>query len=155
MITTRRTLIAWNDPLNQDNLTTPSKKLLEIFDDHDLNQFVKEPTRRQGNTHNISGLVLSNNKDIISGVKVIYGISDHDIVLFTVKTSCQRKRNVRRKVYIKKKADSDRIKQVELQTFVSTQELNSGGVSVDKMWDDFEGNIRRIMETCIRSKLIV
>ena len=146
--------VNWDNPLDQDDLTTASKRLLEVLDDNDLIQFVKEPTRRQGTTQNILDLVLSNNKDIIGGVKVIDGISDHDIVLFTVKTSCQRKRNVKRKVYIKKKADSTRIKQ-ELQTLITTQhqEFNSSNVSVDKMWADFEGNIRRIMDTCIPHKM--
>ena len=37
--------VDWNKPLNQDNLTTASKELLQVFDDHDLNQLVKEPTR--------------------------------------------------------------------------------------------------------------
>ena len=146
--------VNWDNPLDQDDLTTASKRLLEVLDDNDLIQFVKEPTRRQGTTQNILDLVLSNNKDIIGGVKVIDGISDHDIVLFTVKTSCQRKRNVKRKVYIKKKVDSARIKQ-ELQTLITTQhqEPNPSDVSVDKMWADFEGNIRRIMDTCIPHKM--
>ena len=90
--------VNWDNPLDQDDLTTASKRLLEVLDDNDLIQFVKEPTRRQETTQNILDLVLSNNKDIIGRVKVIDGISDHDIVLFTVKTSCLRKRIVKRKV---------------------------------------------------------
>ena len=80
---------------------------------------VNEPTRRQGDTHNVFDLVLTNNVNIVSHVKVVPGISDHDIVMFTVKSSCKKKRNVKRKVYMKKKADSNRIKE-ELQSRNST-----------------------------------
>ena len=45
--------VNWNNPLDQDDLTTASKRLLEVLDDNDLIQFVKEPTRRQGTTQNI------------------------------------------------------------------------------------------------------
>ena len=79
--------IDWVNSSNPGNLSPASTKLLEIIDDHDLNQFVKEPTRRQGTTQNFLDLVLSNNEDIIGGVEVIDGISDHDIVLFSVRTS--------------------------------------------------------------------
>ena len=56
-------------------------------------QFVKEPTRRQGNSSNTLDLVLSNRPDIICNVSVEPGISDHDIVLFTLKSSCHKKRH--------------------------------------------------------------
>ena len=144
--------VDWTSPLDSDKLTFASKKLLEVFDDHDLNQFVKEPTRRQGDSQHILDLVLSNNKDIISRVKVIDGISDHDIVLFNVRASCQRKRNVKRKVYIKKKADCQRIKR-ELQSLAEAQASVIGDASVDEKWNYFEENIRRIMDTCIPHKM--
>ena len=144
--------VDWTSPLDSDKLSFASKKLLEVFDDHDLNQFVKEPTRRQGDSQHILDLVLSNNKDIIGKVKVIDGISDHDIVLFNVRASCQRKRNVKRKVYIKKKADCQRIKR-ELQSLAETQAPDTDDASVDEKWNYFEENIRRIMDTCIPHKM--
>ena len=88
-----------------------SDRLLEIIDDHDLSQHVKEPTRRDTNTQNILDLILSNNSNIIENVSVVPGISEHDIVLFTVNTSCRRKKNVKRKIFIRKKADSTNIKE--------------------------------------------
>ena len=50
--------VNWDNPLDQDDLTRASKRLLEVLDDNDLIQFVKEPTRRQGTTQNILDLVL-------------------------------------------------------------------------------------------------
>lgn len=50
--------INWANSPNLGNLSPASNKLLEIID-HDSNQFVKEPTRQQGNTQNILDLALS------------------------------------------------------------------------------------------------
>ena len=54
--------------------------------------------------------------------------------------------------YIKKKADPDRIKE-ELQALAATQESNSEDVSADKLRNDFERNIHRIMDTSIPHKM--
>ena len=80
-----------------------SNRLVELIDNHDFSQLVHEPTRRQGETQNTLGLVLSNNKNIVRNVQVVPGISDHDIVLFTVNTTCKKKKNIERKIYFRKK----------------------------------------------------
>ena len=79
---------------------------------------------------------------MITEVKIIDGISDQDNVLFMVKSSCQRKRNVKRKVYIKKRADSNQTKQ-ELQALAVYQAQNYDELSTDKMSTDVGGNVRR------------
>lgn len=93
--------ISWDTEYSSKSPT--SDRLLEIADDHDLSQHVKEPTRRDRNTQNIVGLILSYNSNIIENVSVVPGISDHDIVLFTVNTFCRREKNVKRKIFIRKK----------------------------------------------------
>ena len=45
-----------------------SDRLLEIIDDHDLSQHVKEPTRRDRNTQNILDLILSNNSNMVQSL---------------------------------------------------------------------------------------
>ena len=125
-------------------------RLLEITDDHDLSQHVKEPTRKDRNTQNILDLILSNNSNIIENVSAVPGISGHHIVLFTVNTSCRRKKNVKRKIFIRKKADSTRIKEElrKLSLHMDTRGFNS----IDEKWSCFEDNIHRIMDYCIPSK---
>lgn len=91
---------------NLESATQPSsssERLLQTVDEHDLNQLIKQPTRHQGNTHNILDLVFTNYTSVVGNMKVVPGISDHDIVLFSVKSSFGKKKNVKRKVYIKKK----------------------------------------------------
>ena len=70
--------------ISWDNLEVPtspssssSRKLIELTQEFNLMQFVKEPTRRKGNSSNTLDLVLSNRPDII--------------VLFTLKLSCHKK----------------------------------------------------------------
>ena len=140
--------ISWDTEYSSQS--PASGRLLEIIDDHDLSQHVKEPTRRDRNTQNILDLILSNNSNIIENVSVVPGISDHDIVLFTVNTSCRRKKNVKRKIFIRKKADSTRIKEelTKLSFYMDTRDFNS----IDDKWSCFEDNIHRIMDSCIPSK---
>ena len=121
--------INWENHQIIGNVST-SELLLQIFDKHDLHQLVREPTRRQLQTHNASDLVLSNNRNPVSSIKVMPGISDHAIVLFTLNTRCTRKPSVKRKVYIRKKADSNRIRK-ELQTFTENINKSAEGKSVN------------------------
>ena len=78
--------IDWQNPVD-------SNRLVKLIDDHDFSQLFHEPTRRQGKTHNILDLVLSNNKSIVRNVQVVLGISDHDTILFTVNTTSKKKKN--------------------------------------------------------------
>ena len=96
---------------------------------------------------NILDLILSNNPNIIENVSVVPGISEHDIVLFTVNTSCRKKKNVQRKIYIRKKARFTRIKEelTNLSLYMDTRGFNS----IDDKWSCFEDNIHRIMNSCI------
>ncbi len=92
--------ILWENQQITGNIST-SELLLEIVDKHDLCQLVREPTRKQLQTQNILDLVLANNRNTSSDIDVIPGISDHDIVRFSINSCCRRKPNVKRKVYIR------------------------------------------------------
>lgn len=50
--------------------SSSSKKLIELTQKYDLMQFVKEPTRRQGNSSNTLDLVLSIRPYIICNVRL-------------------------------------------------------------------------------------
>ena len=65
------------------------EKLPEIIDKHDFCQIVMEPTQRQLSTNNVLDLVFSNNSNIVSSIKTIPGINDHDIVHFTLNVRCK------------------------------------------------------------------
>ncbi|CAB3999350.1 Hypothetical predicted protein [Paramuricea clavata] len=143
--------ILWENQQITGNIST-SELLLEIVDKHDLCQLVREPTRKQLQTQNILDLVLANNRNNISDIEVIPGISDHDIVRFLINSRCRRKPNVKRKVYIRKKADSDRIRK-ELQALPKTStkhKLNKDDVGIS----DFEINGESISDRKHKSELL-
>ncbi len=105
--------------MNITNGPTISKRFLDVADEHGFTQLVQEPTRKQGETENILDLVLTNNDKIIKNVQILPGISDDDMVLFHVNLACSKKMRIKRKIYIRNKADTTRI-QEELQDLVNT-----------------------------------
>ena len=113
---------------------------------------MRQPARRHGETHNILDLVLSNNKNRVRNVQVVPGITDHDTVLFTVNTTCKKKKNIKRKIYFRKKADTDRIKE-ELKKLAENVNLNSESKTVDEKWNEFELRVHRIMDDHIPHKM--
>ena len=108
--------INWTDYNATNSFSASDRLLATIAGEHGLHQVVREPTRRQGDTQKILDLVLTNNDKIVNNIKVVQGISDHDIVLFQVNLACKKKRYVKHKIYIRKRANTDRIKE-ELQNF--------------------------------------
>ncbi|CAB3986093.1 Hypothetical predicted protein, partial [Paramuricea clavata] len=128
-----------------------SDRLLEIINEHGLNQMVKEPTRSQGETHNILDMIFTNNENIINNVKVLPGISDHDIVYFQVNLNCKKKRHVKRKIFIRKRADKELIQQ-KLRELANNFECSVKQESLDTKWDAFQQGIQNIMNSCIPCK---
>ena len=97
--------------------------------------------------------MLTNNKNIINNVRVIPGISDHDIVLFEVNLALRKEKLVKRKFYIRKRADNTRIKK-ELQEFANDFEVMKNE-SVDAKWNMFQlrlTGIMTIMDCCMPHK---
>ena len=78
------------------------------------------------------------------------------MILFGVNLSCNKRKPVKHKIYIKKRVDSSHI-QKELQDLVhETMKSKTTSTDTDKpvneKWDEFARNIRRIMDTCIPHK---
>ena len=98
--------------------------------------------------------MLTNDEFLVEDVMVYPNAfaSDHHPLIFKLHVRKTRPRNAKRKVYIKKKADCQRIKR-ELQSLAEAQAPVTGDASVDEKWNYFEENIRRIMETCIPHKM--
>lgn len=145
--------INWeNNEVNEN--TTISERQHEVLNEHGLNQLVREPTRRQGDSQSILDLVLTtgNNTNMVNTINIVPGISDHDIVAFSLNVSCQNKRWVKRKIYIRNRADTNRVKE-ELRKFSNHFENSLKQESTDVKWDEFEKTVRHIMDDCIPNKL--
>ena len=145
--------ISWGSNQVLDHLTTvTSERLMEMANEYDLEQLVKEPTRIHGNTRNILDLVFTNNNTIVNNVKIIPGISDHDIVFFTVNLAPKKKHLAKRKIYIRKRTDQEKLNQ-QLGSFAAQFESSTTNMSVDGKWKVFAETITSIMDDCIPHKL--
>ena len=72
-------------------------------------------------------------------------------MLFTLKSSCHKKRHVKRKVYIRKPSDDEPIK-LELKTLAAKLSTQYDKNSVEAKWNDFENSVHNIMDSCIPHK---
>ena len=127
--------ISWENNQVLDHLAT-SERLTEIANEYDLEQLVKEPTRIHGNTRNSLDLVFSNNNTIVNNFKITPGISDHDIVSFTVNLALKKKRLAKRKIYIRKRTDQEKLNQ-QFRSFATQFENSTTNMSVGGKWKVF------------------
>jgi hypothetical protein len=58
---------------------------------------------------------------------------------------------MKRKLYIRKKADSDLIKK-ELQAFTENFDEECEGKSLNDKWDEFELTMRHVIDDCVPHK---
>ena len=72
------------------------------------------------------------------------------MVLFEMNLACRKKKPVKREIYIRKRADTTRIKR-ELQHFANDLEVVKNE-SVDAKWNMFQQRLTRIMDYCIPHK---
>lgn len=87
-------------------------------------------------------------------VKITPGISDHDIVSFTVNLAPKKKSLVKHKlmIYIRKRTDQEKLNR-QLRNFATQFENLPTNISVDGKWKVFVQNITSIMDDCIPKKL--
>lgn len=65
--------INWESDEVNGNITT-SERLLEVLNEHGLNQLVRESTRRQSDSQSILDLVLTNNMNMVNTINLVPGI---------------------------------------------------------------------------------
>ena len=98
--------IDWNyDPpvISNHTMAPLMNKLLDLISDHALTQYVSSPTRPA--SMKTLDLVLSSVPSLVSNVRVVPGMSDHDIVMFNILLNPNRALHPRRKIYLYDKAD--------------------------------------------------
>ena len=124
--------------------------LLDFIEDNALTQHVTEPTRPV--SLKTPDLVLSSTPTLISDVSVVPGMSDHDIVTFTINTNPRKTSEPPHKVYRYKSANMDGLH----KDMTDAQEdfLNKCQTrSVDENWTLFKTSIHKAMDTNIPYKI--
>ena len=124
--------------------------LLDFIEDNALTQHVTEPTRPV--SLKTPDLVLSSTPTLISDVNVVPGMSDHDLVNFTINTNPRKTSKPPHKVYRYKSANMDGLH----KDMIDAQEdfLNKCQTrSVDENWTLFKTRIHKAMDTNIPYKI--
>ena len=75
------------------------------------------------------------------------------MVLFEVNLACRKKRPVKRKIYIRKRANTSLIKELQ-DLAIDLAEIGYSDTTVDEMWNNFENNIHRIIDNFIAHRMI-
>ena len=132
--------INWND--NTIDGHTYSNEFNQTFLDQleksNLQQIVKEPTRKDKTLD----LFLTNRPPLVNRCSLMPGISDHDIVCVDTNASARRTKPTRRKIYLWKNADTEKLKSECLsfqKDFLNKYDLNS---SVDTIWKDIKSHLQ-------------
>ena len=134
--------IDWNqNTISGSNASSEAAKiLLDVANSHNFTQLVQSPTR----DNNILDLAFTNNVSIITSTKVIPGLSDHDIVEITLNISPPRKKLPKRKIYLRKKANTEQI-QDDLIKLKSNYFSKFSDSDVDSKWNFFENKVNKII----------
>ena len=143
--------INWTDIVIQgtQNPTRVNQTFLDIVADNNLEQLVDFPTRKSATLD----LIFSSHPSFIERCKPMpsIGNSDHDIVLLdTILVAC-RPKPPRRKIYLGKRADIQRICE---DLACSADDLQSTEFdSVHSMWDTFKEQVYKTLDRRVPTKL--
>ena len=127
-----------------------SKQIIDFTQDQNLHQTVFKPTRGDP----ILDLVFTNVPSLVQNVDVIPGVSDHDIVMVDFFMSSQKIKQPRRKIFLYKKGEFDKIDEhlVKYAKTVTDEVYNSS--SVNELWLNFEQILSHAVDQHIPSKMV-
>jgi hypothetical protein len=125
-----------------------SEICLALEEDLGLIQSVNFPTRGQ----NLLDVFFTNRPSLINRCEAIPGISDHEIVFVDSNIAISRQRPVKRKIYMWKKADTQKLKSKIEEMSNNILEKFKINTNINTLWDYFKTKCTDIMEKCIPSK---
>jgi hypothetical protein len=147
--------IDWINRVVKPYAIEPSKcsLLLNICNDHFLDQSVKKPTRIVDKARNILDLVLTTHSNFVEDCDVTGGISDHLMPIFTLNLKPKYNKKQPRKVFLYSKADKTSLHS-DMAAFQTSFFNNSPDQhTVQENWDLFKNEITNLMNKHIPSKM--
>ena len=132
---------------------TAAEKLVNLSVEHGLTQCVTETTRKQGDTENILDLVFTNNPDSIQKIAITDGIAHHFNVVIDLDDAPKVKRRVKRKIFIRKKADTDNIKKAMDKFQQEYFDPVNQSLGVNEKWEFIRDSLTSIMNRFVPSKM--
>ncbi|KAK3870887.1 hypothetical protein Pcinc_023913 [Petrolisthes cinctipes] len=154
------------DLLLQTDRKLLHENFIDIINTHSLTQTVLEPTRtqvsverhnpniRHGVTSNILDLFLTNNISLITRIRVLPGLSDHEMVLIDANIKPTTRKQLPRTIYMYNRADMDGITQDLVEFCDSFLDSDPMASSVETNWTRLRDFIRDTMDKHIPTKTI-
>ena len=130
-----------------------SQQLLDLTNDHGLEQMLKSPTHYTDTTEAIIDLFLTNNATLVNKVEVIPGISDHEAVYIESSLRPDKIEKPPRKVLQYNKMNKPEMIKKLRGTKI---EMNNDhrNMTVDEVWDIFKKKILDAVDQTVPSKMI-
>ena len=127
----------------------PSKNMIDIAMDHNLQQVVLTPTRND----NILDLCFTNSPAFLDKVEIKPGISDHDVVIIHASIKPKMIKLPKRKIFLYKKAEYSKICEDlnQLNNKLTNKFVQES--SVDELWEHFTSTILESMDDNIPSRI--
>jgi hypothetical protein len=129
---------------------TNSQHLINLVQEFDLHQHVKEITRPASEA--ILDLVLSSRPGIVTSTETVPGISDHEAILATLDLRAKMYHKTPHKVYKYRHADFDSMRE-EASAWTKSYMIGFSNRSVDENWTKLRDAIKNLTETYVPSKM--
>ncbi|XP_072039179.1 uncharacterized protein [Amphiura filiformis] len=130
-----------------------NRLLLDIVEDHGLQQHVNKPTR----LNNILDLLLTTNPDLVEEIQVFPGMSDHSVVTGVVNVKAKVNKHPPRKVYLFRKMNVEEMKK-ESKAFqenvIQKNELGNNPNLASASWNDFKTKVNDMVQKHVPQKTI-
>lgn len=127
----------------------------DMINAHSLLQFVETPTRLGPTSANVLDLFLCSDRNIVSSVLTIPGISDHEVVVAKMCCNATRRRSSQpRKVFFYESGDYGSLSS-ELDEFFPEFQLHTSALDINSAWNLFKTKILSLTQTFVPSRIIL
>jgi hypothetical protein len=125
------------------------RQVIEKFNDANLTQMVNQPTREK----NTLDLFFTANPSLVQRVKILPGISDHNIPEVCINASAKVTFQKPRKIPLYKKADWPEIKKSLSDYHKVMKESNKySALSTEDLWSDFQEHLNGLINKHVPTK---
>lgn len=144
--------INWKLPSHISN--SSGQCLVNVLDDHHLQQLVTEPTRFGLHNSSVLDLVCCSHPSLIGSIDVGQEFSDHCLLHFSIDVNHQHTLANQRKVYMYKRGNYDCMR-ADFQQFSTTFFANTpDSSSVEDVWQQIKQFILKTVTNNVPSKLV-
>ena len=126
-----------------------NESFIDLLDRTGLEQMIDFPTRGD----NILNVMLTNRPSLINTCSGLPALSDHDVVFAEINARAIRRKPVRRKILLWKKADLDDVRSRVSQLSSDYTSKFSTSTPIEILADTLQNKIEKVITDCIPSKL--